>query len=374
MRLKTLFFAGLLLTVLLSEGQSNYPVFMDSTKIHPEDSGRLSLEIDNLNYLRNYEYFGDIPLSYTLLGYQFIPQLKYQLNENFLIKGGIFLRREFGRPGFESIVPVFTAKYQKNGLSWIMGLLEGSANHRFIEPIYNIESTITDRIEQGIQIKLDKKKFWMDWYIDWEKAIKLNDPFREELTSGISTRTKLIDNPKFAMEIPLQAMVAHKGGQISNSPVNVESLLNAAGGISLQFKPNTYSFIKEVISEHYLVYYKNLSGTKVRLYNEGNGWLSSVTLKSKKNFDLDLRYWKGNQFFGPRGQPLYNSISEKIANYGEKERELVFLTLIYDKPLYKNIYIDLRLEPYYDLGNKFLEYAYSAFIRVNKDFFLKKLK
>jgi hypothetical protein len=374
MRIRSLVITAILFSAISASSQVNYPVFIDSTRLQPEDSGKLSLSIDNLNYLRNYEYFGDIPLSYTLLGYQFIPQLKYQVNEYFLLKGGIFLRREFGRPGFETIAPVFTAKYQKKGLSLIMGLLEGSANHRFIEPIYNIESIISDRIEQGVQIKLDKKKFWMDWYIDWEKAIKLNDPFREELTSGISTRTKIVDKPKFTMEVPLQAMVAHKGGQISNSPVNVESLLNAAAGLSFQFKPTNGSFIQSINTEHYLVYYKNLSGTKQRLYNEGNGWLSSLTFKSGKNFDLDLRYWKGREFFGPRGQPLYSSISEKIAGYGEKDRELIFLTLIYDKPLFNNVSIDLRLEPYYDLRNEFLEYAYSAFIRFNKDFFLKKLK
>jgi hypothetical protein len=355
--------------------QTNYPVFLDlDTKLKPEDSGRLSLQIDNLNYLRNYEYFGKIPLSYTLLGYQFIPQLKYQLNENFLVKGGIFLRHESGRPGFETIAPVFTAKYQKKDLSLIMGTLEGGANHRFIEPIYTIEATISDRIENGVQIKLDKQKLFFDWYIDWEKAIKLNDPFREELTSGVSTRFKLIDKEKFGFEIPLQAMVAHKGGQISNSPVNVESLLNTATGVSLKFKRPAASFLKEIQTEHYFVYYRNLSGTKVRLFNEGSGTLSSLTFRSAKNFDLDLRFWNGWDYFGPRGQPLYNSISEKVPNYGERSRQLVFVTFIYDKQLFKDVSIDLRLEPYYDIGNNFMEYAYSAFIRLNKDFFLKKLK
>jgi hypothetical protein len=355
--------------------QTNYPVFLDQdTKLIPEDSGRLSLQIDNLNYLRNYEYFGKIPLSYTLLGYQFIPQLKYQLNENFLVKGGIFLRHESGRPGFETIAPVFTAKYQKKDLSLIMGTLEGGANHRFIEPIYNIEATISDRIENGVQIKLDKPKLFFDWYIDWEKAIQLNDPFREELTSGVSTRFKLIDKEKFSFEIPLQAMVAHKGGQISNSPVNVESLLNTATGVSLKFKRPSASFLKEIQTEHYFVYYRNLSGTKVRLFNEGSGTLSTLTFRSAKNFDLDLRFWNGWDYFGPRGQPLYNSISEKVPNYGERSRQLVFVTFIYDKQLFKDVSIDLRLEPYYDIGNNFMEYAYSAFIRLNKDFFLKKLK
>jgi hypothetical protein len=376
MLMKKLFFSiSFLLLGFTINAQTNYPVFLDQdTKLKPEDSGRLSLHIDNLNYLRNYEYFGDIPLSYTLLGYQFIPQLKYQLNENFLIKGGIFLRHESGRPGFEPIQPIFTAKYQKKDLSLILGTLEGAANHRFIEPIYNIEATISDRIENGVQVKLDKPKLFLDWYIDWEKSIKLYDPFREEFTSGISSRFKLIDKEKFGFEIPAQAMVAHKGGQISTSSVNVESLLNTAVGASLKFKRPNGSFLKEIQTEHYFVYYRNLSGTKARLYNEGVGTLSTLTFKSSKNFDLDLRFWNGWDYFGPRGQPLYNSISEKIPNYGERSRQLIFLTFIYDKQLFNNVSLDLRMEPYYDIGNNILEYGYSAFIRFNKDFFLKKIK
>ncbi|HWJ03111.1 MAG TPA: hypothetical protein VNU93_05485, partial [Verrucomicrobiae bacterium] len=93
--------------------QIEYPLFKDSATFRQEDTGTLSLEVESMPYLRNYEYFGDIPLSYTLFGYQLMPQLKYQLNEHFALKGGLFLRREFGRSGYTDIAPVFTAKYQK---------------------------------------------------------------------------------------------------------------------------------------------------------------------------------------------------------------------------------------------------------------------
>jgi hypothetical protein len=62
-----------------------------------------------------------------------------------------------------------------------------------------------------------------------------------------------------------------------------------------------------------------------------------------------------------------------VAGYGEPDRELLFATLIYDKQLFPNVSIDMRLEPYYDLKNRFLEYGYSVFLRFNKNFFLKKL-
>lgn len=352
--------------------QIEYPIFKDSATFQAPDSGKLSLQIDNLNYLRNYEYSGNIPLSYTLFGYQLIPQLKYQLNENFQIKGGIFLQREFGRDGFYQIAPVLTAKYQKNGFSFLLGTLEGSLNHRFIEPIYDVESIISDRLEQGAQLIFNRKRWWLDWYIDWEKAIVQNSPYREEFTTGVSSRVKLINNDRLNIELPLQAMVAHKGGQIDTSGLPVESLLNTALGASFTFN-TTGPFLKAVRTEHYFAYYKDLSGQKVQLYKDGTGWYSSLLFKTKW-LDIDARYWKGHQFYGPRGGALYSSISEKIPGYGEPNRELLFLSLIYDRPLFPYVNFDVRLEPYYDLRNGMLEYSYSLFLRFNKDFLLKRIK
>lgn len=366
---------ALVLACLLSltgSAQIEYPIFKDMATLRVEDTGKLSLQIDNLNYLRNYEYSGDIPLSYTLLGYQFIPQLKYQLNANFQLKGGIFLRREFGRDGFQQIAPVLTAKYQKKGFSMLLGTLEGALNHRFIEPIYDVESVINDRLEQGVQFIFNKKHLWLDWYIDWEKAIVQNSPYREEFTTGISSRIKLSHTDKLNVELPLQVMVAHKGGQIDTSGLPVESLLNTAVGASITCNTNR-SFLKALRTEHYFAYYKDVSGTKAQLYKEGTGLYSSLLFKTKW-LDIDTRYWRGYRFHGPRGGALYSSISEKVPGYGEKERELIFLSLIYNRQLFPHVNLDFRVEPYYDIKNQMAEYSYSLFLRFNKDFLLKRIK
>jgi hypothetical protein len=378
------------LAFVQGRAQTDYPIFRDTAILQPADSGRLSLQVDQISYLRNYEWFGKIPNSYTLLGAMLIPQLQYQLNKNISFRAGIFLRREFGRPGLVTVEPVFSAKYQKKGLTFIMGTLEGGMNHRFVEPIYNIERFVVGRMdriglnnvqraantrmEQGLQLKLDKKHFWLDWFIDWRESIVIDDNFREQLNSGISTRTMLIDKPGFQLTVPLQALVSHYGGQISSSAVAIESLLNSAAGVSLKFPMPRGRFLRSVQTDHYILGYKNISGNKLQLYNSGNGWLSTLMFHSKWNLDLELRYWKGNTFYGPLGLPLYNSISEKIPGFGEPERQLAFATVIYDKQLYPNVNIDLRLEPYYDINNKKLEYGYSVFLRFNKNFFLKKLK
>ncbi|MBD0331323.1 MAG: hypothetical protein ICV66_01580 [Chitinophagaceae bacterium] len=360
------------LSVLNTDAQSDYQIFKDSATFQRNDTGKLSVELDNLNYLRNYEYFGKIPLSYTLFGYQLIPQLKYQFNQFFSLKGGAFVRREFGLKDFVNITPMFTAKYQKNGFSFLLGSLEGSLNHRFIEPIYNLERFINDRIEQGAQAILDKKSLWADWYIDWEKAIKRYSPYREEFTTGVSSRIKLFDIKNVNVEIPIQAITAHKGGQIDSSGLPVETLLNTAAGVSLNFRTIS-EFLPAIRTEHYFVYYKDLSEINLQLYKEGMGFLSSVTFKTKY-IDVDLRHWWGDKFFGPRGTPLYSSISEQSRNFGEEKRHLLFLNLIYDRQLFKNIFIHLRFEPYYDFRNEMVEYAYSVFLRFRKDFLIAKLK
>ena len=355
--------------------QSEYPIFKDSSTLREEDNEKLFLEIDNLNYLKNYEYFGKIPLGYTLFGYQLIPQLIYQPNEHFIFKGGIFLRHEFGRAHYASIAPVFTAKYQNNGFSFLIGNLEGALNHRYVEPIKDIESIISHRMEQGAQLLLDKKRIWLDVYIDWEKAIDTSSAFKEEFTAGGSSRIKLINSETWLIELPIQFMFAHKGGQIDIAPPGTprqpdETLFNFASGLSLtrMFKS---SFWRGIRAENYFVYYKNLSPGS-RIFNEGMGFYSSLTFKTKF-FDFDLRYWNGNKFIGPRGGSLYTSVSQKIPGYVEKKRELFFVSLIYDKQIYKNIFLDLRFEPYYDIKNSLLEYAYAIHLRFKKDFYLTRL-
>jgi hypothetical protein len=179
----------------------------------------------------------------------------------------------------------------------------------------------------------------------------------------------LLNNNKFLFEVPLQALAAHKGGQIDTSNKPVETLFNGATGVAFTYFSNS-SFLKAIKTEHYLVHYKDISNEQSHLYDKGRGYYSSITLKSKYNIDLDVRYWKGHKFFSSRGGPLYRSISEIDPAYGETERQLLFANIIYNKQLFRNVFFDIRFEPYYDLKNKFFEYAYSVFLRFNKDFFL----
>lgn len=70
--------AILLLVSVNLQAQIDYPVFQNKTIINPVDSQQLSFNLYNLNYINNTEWFGNIPLSGTLFGYQLIPEKEWE--------------------------------------------------------------------------------------------------------------------------------------------------------------------------------------------------------------------------------------------------------------------------------------------------------
>jgi len=349
-------------------------------KIHNEiqlaDTQQLKLRFDNLNYFRNNEYFGNIQEGYTLFGYQLQPELVYFPNANVRVAGGIFLMKDFGNPAYTQISPTFNIKLKKNDVSLLFGNLEANLNHRLVEPLYDFERLIYDKLEHGIQLKIEKPRLWLDAWMDWEKMIYHGSPFQEQFTAGFSSDINLLGaEKKLALSIPVQTMVSHKGGQIqlggdSLGLHNVLTQWNSAVGFSISYKFDN-SFLKEIKTDNYFVYYKDLSGTQTVAYREGTGAYLNLLVKTKF-IDVMLNYWNASSYIAPRGGPLYQSVSFDDPSYTEKNRELLFLRLMYEKEFFKDLFFNVRFEPYQDFVEKRLEYSYSIYLTYRKDIKLAK--
>jgi len=344
----------------------DYPTFKYNTPIEVADSQKLSFNLYNLNYLHNTEWFGNIPLSGTLFGYQLIPELSYQVSPKFIIKGGIYLQKEFGRPHYTAIAPTFSVKYKAKHSSYILGTLEGGINHGFIEPIYDYKWLINERLENGFQFMVDTKPYEHDLYLNWRKAIHPGDDFKEEFDIGYSGKFNVVNNSKWKVSIPVQLLYSHKGGQVDVTNQPLQSLTNTALGLSLTYKKQG-RFLNNVVFDNYYVNYKDVSGNKLQPFNEGNGFLSHL-LFDFKNLGIDLRYWNSSGYIAPRGNSLFQSISEKYPGLVEKNRELVIVSFIFDKEIYKNLFFDFRFIPYKDLREKMtsgtgLEYSYEMYLK-----------
>jgi hypothetical protein len=367
----------LLITSLHVNAQVDYPTFKNKTIINPADSQQLSFSLYNLNYLNNTEWFGNIPLSGTLFGYQVIPEIQYQISPKLTIKGGLYLQKEFGRIGYTTIAPTFSVKYRAKHSSFILGTLEGNLNHGFIEPIYDYKLIINERLENGFQFMVDTKPYTHDFFINWRKAIHPGDNFKEQFDIGYVSKLNVINNKKLNLSLPIQMLYSHKGGQVDSLNTPLQSLTNFATGASITYNVNNKLFEK-VVFDNYYVNYKDISGQKLQAFNEGNGFLSHLLFQFK-NVGIDFRYWNGDGYIGPRGMALFQSVSEKYPGLVEKHRELLIASFIYDKEIFKNVNFDFRFIPYKDFREKIssgtgLEYSYELYLKYALKVNIKKIK
>ncbi len=361
-----------------SYAQINNQLLENRYYSNKKNAQQLVLGVNNINFLKNNEYFKKIATGYTLFGSQLYTQLAYIPNASLRIQAGLYMRKDFGNPKFTQIAPLLSIKYRHKNISLLMGTFEANLNHRLIEPLYNTELFITKPIESGIQMQVHKKKYWSDTWIDWEVQQYENSPFKETITAGHNSLITLYnkDTSGFAIKMPLQAIVNHNGGQLDTLTEPLLTIINAAVGISLEKKFKKNRFIKSVKTENYYCIYHDASGTKLQHYNDGSALYFNASVTSKYDAGIQLGYWSGNQFITRRGGYLYQSISsipDKI-NYKEQKRELLFIRFLYQKKISNGFHIDVRFEPYYDLKHSFLEYSYSIYFTYKKDFRLSSIK
>jgi len=348
-------------------------------RIRPADSltNELHLNFYNFNYVRNYEYSNKFHDGYTLYGTQLEPQLVYYAHPNLAITAGAYLRKDFGNErGLVDAKPLFSVKYSKKDLTLVFGSLEGNIQHNYIEPLYNFERKITNPVEYGTQLLIDKEKFSLDAWIAWQKMIYRGDAAKEQIVGGFTTEIALIKNDDWKLTIPAQSLFYHAGGQIDvlkETPIT--TLFNGATGFTLS--KNIGYHVKQVYTQNYVAAYKDFSPTKLRAYQGGFGlWLNAGIDTRWGN--LVASYWKGNKFISIKGMPLYQSVSETMndAGYTQNHRNILMLRYIYQKELLPNLYLDVRFEPHFDLdrSEKQLQFNHSFFLTYKESFKLFKVK
>ena len=368
---RIVFLATLLHTQLYA--QIDNRLLESHIEISDSNEEKIMLSIENRNFLKNNEYFGKIATGYTMMGTQLSTQMAYQAGKHVRLQGGVFLLSDFGNNTLRRVSPLLSLKMQKNGYSFLFGTLEGNFSHRLIEPIYNYERYVFHPIENGLQIKIDRPKLWSDTWINWEVMQYLNSNYQEQFSAGHSTRIKLIQKEKINLTLPVQGLVTHRGGQIDTIGLPLETMANVAVGFTLSYKPNQW--IKEINTENYFTLYRNLSPTKTTAFSAGQGFLLNMTAITRYDIAASVGYWQGDQYISSRGGFLFRSVASEYGQQGyiDQTRSLLFFRLLYQKPIQKGLSVDVRFEPYYDLGNQLFEYSYSIYLTYKKDFSLINL-
>lgn len=374
MKNKLLLLVSLLIFHLNGFAQLPNASFSDSKKVETERANELYLSIQNLNFVKNNEYFNDIVEGRTYLGYQFAPSLVYQPSEKIRIQAGAFFWKDFGNPEFTDIQPVFSAKFQTDSLAVTIGNLEGALSHNLIEPLYDFENIINQRLENGLQIQYNRERFGLDVWVDWQQMIYQNSPFQEVIFGGLNTYASPIKSKDFELRIPFQATIRHQGGQIDSSELPVRNTLNYAVGLWANWhNPVTDSFVKDIQLDAYFV---GFQGDTVTITDElvslsGQGIYSDLRFNMRW-LDIMLSYWAAEDFSSAQGGTIYRSYNAVSQELVSPRRELLFLRVFKEWKIADDFTFIFRAEPYYDFQSQSTEFSTGVYMVYQPDFRLMK--
>ncbi|MEL7005065.1 MAG: hypothetical protein AAFN93_20350 [Bacteroidota bacterium] len=373
--IRVFFLTIFILSYSISLAQLNNRPFEQNISVNAADSNSLFLGVNMLGFSKNNEYFNDIADGFTLFGYQFNPYLSYQPLKNFRLDVGLYLQKDFGTNDFSEIAPTFSLKYQKEHYSILFGTLEGSINHNLIEPLYDFEDVLIDRLENGIQFLYKKDKLQLDAWVDWQNMIFRGDDDQEEVTGGLSANYTFVDKD-YKLYTPVQFVVFHRGGQIDLNDDPLVTRVNTAIGLGFEKPLSENGFFTKFRTENYYVYYEDFSSQILLAFEDGNAWYLNASLEMKHGIEFMTSYWRGNEFISINGGQLYPSISSTVKRPDSVEeiRELLIFRIFHNIKIADNLYISSRFEPFYDLQNKEFEFSHGIYLNYRPRFFLLKAK
>lgn len=348
-------------------GQINNQLISDHITLNAADSNRWGISVTNFDYMRNTEYFNDIEVGRTLFGYQLNPSLFIQPNDHVKLQVGVFVQSDFGAtPTYNTILPTFSLKIRNKNTSFIFGTLEGALAHRMYEPLFDINSAIERRIENGFQLKNVSEKTFFDLWINWEQFIERGSPYKEQFTSGINYTPVLISNDNgFSVSVPLQGTAFHRGGQIDMDTSNMLMVFNGGAGIVFK-KTFTNHFLQQLQLDAMSFKFVENTNSGYLPYQNGSGFMGNLSA-SAYNLTMMLSYWNGNDYIAPRGTTIYQSVSLDNPGLTQTNRQLIFVRFLYAKPLSDGLTLSARLEPVYDLKSSVLDYSYSLYLSYKLD-------
>jgi hypothetical protein len=331
----------------------------------PVYSDPLSFSFESISFFRNNEYFNPFREGYTLTGSHLRPLLVWNPVQGLLIRGGAFLELWSGYDPGVRFRPHFSAELALTGSTrLILGSLRGSDSHQMYDQHFDNEKIYTSFQEEGIQFTYKTSSISSDTWINWEEYILPGDNKREELTFGESFRFFAGGKESLLrLEIPLQLLVKHRGGQISNYELAVETHINLAGGGRLIFGGNGTEGGETGVEATLFLYNVNKTLPGIPFQNGKAMWLKADHTFGKISAAAGI--WLSDNFYSPNGNTIYSSISEWRDDVHVRNRSLLTGSVDYNKTWDTGIVsLHLGFDWYFDLRTKNFDHSMTIHIRI----------
>ncbi len=211
-------------------------IFYTHNEIEDTNINKLYFDLKTTSFLKNNEYF-DTLQGWTGIGFLLQPKLVYQPGPTTIVEAGYHLEKFSGRSDFYKPLLLFRIRQKlTNSLELVFGQLYGNLEHKLSEPMFRWDRYYSDNVEYGIQFLFENKYFTNDLWINWERFIFYNDPFKEEFVLGNVSNFKYKINENWKLNVPLHYTWTHAGGQIDKHDENrgaMMSLNNIMSGLEI---------------------------------------------------------------------------------------------------------------------------------------------
>jgi hypothetical protein len=334
--------------------------FFDLDKYEEKiDSSHLLFHFDNLNYFRNTEYTSLVDKGSTYIGFNLLPYVQYSFNDKAQIYGGVNIRYDFGNPQIQKIEPYFKFTYELWKHDIIFGSINGTVQHKLIEPLYDYELAVTDRFEQGLQIRKPGKVIEYDAWIDWHTMIYEKDPFNEIFFAGVNASLHPINNDKHKLTLNGQALTVHEAGEIDESIYPNSMEYNFAYGLEYTHYINK---VTDLFVSGHAAFYEDRSGILATGFRDGLGQYGILRL-THKDYQFVLNYWDGHQFQAPRGEQLFFSLGNRNSPVPFHYRKAVGFRIAYEVEIGENLVFLNRVGVNYNIDHNRADVIMGNYLR-----------
>lgn len=308
----------------------------DNYEIDSARTGELTLKVDNISFLKDNEFKGDIVTGYTLPGFWLQPKVAFQPLKNLKIEAGVHAfvydgAYKYPNYAYQDIarwkgsqyqkgthlLPFFRAQIQLGSVNLIWGDLYGGSNHRLNEVLYNPELNLTADPEMGFQVIMDRPRFRLDTWIDWQSFIFKKDTHQEAFVVGLSSLVRF-NNPesRFHVYLPLQGLIQHRGGELDTLEHNsVQTFMNGSAGVGVVWNMGN-PLLRRINVEGDIIGYYEQSGT-LWPFSSGTAFLAKGSVDVWRYFRLTGGWFYGKKFISLLGLPFFGAVarSDKGGTY-----------------------------------------------------------
>jgi len=318
-----------------------------------------ALSFEAFPFLKNNEYFNPIHPGETIFGFRSIAAGHFLLkSNNARLTTGVMFQHEYGEQRTK-VLPVFTLSlFSKKNWHYHFGSIVSGTRHGMLDAMYSYENALKQPLEYGIQARKSSKTMFFDGWIEWRQKLNPETARREMIVAGANLDRQLIDLGALKFSIPIQFTIVHLGGQVVQNPMPIATRMNAAAGLKLQSADTGF-----LLESWYL---QSLDNSPNPSQPWVNGWASMSNLRFRfaRHHQLALTWWYAREFSTTVGSPVFGNVNNDYVYAHAQTRQLAMMRYVFARPIIgDNIWLDVRVEPFYDFGASKLEFSHGLFIK-----------